>query len=198
MPPVTSTAHARRTDDDGYVLICLVTGHGAEPDIGNASQRRRAAIQAAIVDALRHAAEIRDDFVSVENGMRSVALSPHLTLRCTEHGSRMTLEHDDHGRTHRIEVVDSRLTHPPLRDDLVHHLLEGATNEVRLVHTGPSSDHTSYQATLACYRNMPRPDHVTLPAADAVPATPATNPSVTTRRANPSPAPQRPIHVPEP
>ena len=131
-------------------LACIVTGMGRLPATGPPAERRRAARQAAIVDAL-HRAAVAMGAIDTGDSARTVTLSNRLTLHHDPARREVMLRYHDRGRIYHLRVVDHRLAQPPVRDAIIETFLAEVAQDLRLVGTSHDIEAQTWFARIACY-----------------------------------------------
>lgn len=131
-------------------LACIVTGMGRLPATGPPAERRRAARQAAIVDAL-HRAAVAMGAIDAGDSARTVSLSDRLTLHRDPVHREVMLRYHDRGRIYHLRVVDHRLAQPPVRDAIIEIFLAEVAQDLRLVGTSHDTEAQTWFARIACY-----------------------------------------------
>jgi hypothetical protein len=147
----------------------LVTGYGAEPRVGNAIERKTAALEAAVIDAIGRA--VREMQRDPKTGRAPVEYKKDLSNGLTVFGQLVSgapqtvvlLSH--RGRAYELCARNGALMHPPHDSKIVQEIFAAAGGRLVLQATRATDRPGRYSADVGYYRQA-RADAGTRPATD--------------------------------
>ena len=149
-------------------LAFLVTGYGVEPKSGGPVERKAAALEAAVVDAIGRAVremqrDPKRDRTPVEY---KVTLAPGLNVFGQLVGGlpRTVVLLDRRGRVTELCARNGLLAHPPHDSKVVQQIFAATEGRLVLHGTRPADKPGRYAAEVGCYRKVER-GSATRPAA---------------------------------
>ncbi len=144
-------------------LLFVVTGFGETPETGGLLERRAAAVEAAVVDALGRAIrqKRRDPKTGTMSPEYRVELSPRLIVvgqlvrGAFQTAIRLTVDRAGKSHDYELCVLNGVLAEPPHDRAIIDEIFQAAGGEFVLQSTGPTPEPGRYRAEVACYRVLP-------------------------------------------